>query len=51
LEGDGIMATSFSILWKLGKNVFGRFGSGNGNLSVDRKVILREKLRTKKSRP
>jgi RHH-type transcriptional regulator, rel operon repressor / antitoxin RelB len=35
--------------WDLGKDVFGRFGSGKGNLSVDRKAILREKLNAKKN--
>ena len=36
--------------WELGKDIFGRYGSGKGNLSQDRKAILREKLREKKSR-
>ena len=36
--------------WELGKKVFGREGSGRGNLSVDRKTILKEKLRAKKNR-
>jgi RHH-type transcriptional regulator, rel operon repressor / antitoxin RelB len=35
--------------WELGKNMFGREGSGCGNLSVDRKKILKEKLRVKKN--
>jgi len=39
-----------STPWELGKNVFGRYGSGKGNLSSDRKLILMEKLRAKKSR-
>jgi hypothetical protein len=36
--------------WELGKHIFGRYGSGQGNISQDRKAILREKLREKKSR-
>jgi RHH-type transcriptional regulator, rel operon repressor / antitoxin RelB len=39
-----------STPWELGKKVFGRYGSGKGNLSQDRKAILKEKLRAKKSR-
>jgi RHH-type rel operon transcriptional repressor/antitoxin RelB len=35
--------------WELGKNSFGRFGSGKGNLSRNRKSILKERLRAKKS--
>jgi RHH-type transcriptional regulator, rel operon repressor / antitoxin RelB len=36
--------------WELGKEVFGREGSGCGNLSLDRKSILKEKLHAKKNR-
>ena len=36
--------------WELGKEMFGREGSGCGNLSIDRKSILKEKLRAKKNR-
>jgi len=39
-----------STPWELGKNVFGREGSGCGNISVDRKSILKEKLNAKKNR-
>ncbi|OGL46743.1 MAG: hypothetical protein A2161_18330 [Candidatus Schekmanbacteria bacterium RBG_13_48_7] len=35
--------------WELGKDFFGREGSGKSNLSVDRKTILKEKLDAKKS--
>jgi RHH-type rel operon transcriptional repressor/antitoxin RelB len=35
--------------WELGKDLFGLYGSGKGNLSVDRKKILKEKLHAKKS--
>jgi RHH-type transcriptional regulator, rel operon repressor / antitoxin RelB len=35
--------------WELGKEMFGREGSGCGNLSIDRKSILKEKLRAKKN--
>jgi predicted DNA-binding protein len=33
--------------WELGKDYFGRYSSGQNNLSVDRKKILKEKLRAK----
>ncbi len=36
--------------WELGQKVFGREGSGCGNLSVDRKSILKDKLNAAKSR-
>jgi RHH-type transcriptional regulator, rel operon repressor / antitoxin RelB len=36
--------------WETGKDVFGRYGSGAGMLSVNRKAILKEKLHAKKSR-
>jgi len=36
--------------WELGKEVFGREGSGRGNLAQDRKAILKEKLHAKKNR-
>ena len=35
--------------WELGKELFGREGSGLENLSKDRKRILKEKLRVSKS--
>jgi RHH-type transcriptional regulator, rel operon repressor / antitoxin RelB len=35
--------------WELGEKVFGREGSGLGNLSIDRKAILKEKLHAKKN--
>jgi len=35
--------------WEIGKDLFGREGSGMGNLSRDRKRILKEKMRAKKS--
>jgi RHH-type transcriptional regulator, rel operon repressor / antitoxin RelB len=31
--------------WELGKDFFGRYSSGLKNLSVDRKTILKEKIR------
>ena len=34
--------------WELGKNFFGRYSSGQKNLSVDRKTILKEKIRAKR---
>lgn len=36
--------------WEIGKDVFGRHGSGKGNLSFNRKSILKEKLHAKKNR-
>jgi RHH-type rel operon transcriptional repressor/antitoxin RelB len=35
--------------WNSGKELFGRYSSGQTNLSSDRKVILKEKLRAKKN--
>ena len=35
--------------WELGKDFFGRYSSGLGNLSVDRKTILKEKIRAKRT--
>ncbi len=34
--------------WELGKDCFGRYSSGLKNLSVDRKAILKEKIRAKR---
>jgi len=33
--------------YQLGKDLFGKYGSGKGNLSQDYKKILKEKLREK----
>jgi RHH-type rel operon transcriptional repressor/antitoxin RelB len=33
--------------WELGKNYFGKYSSGKGNLSKDRKELLKLKLRDK----
>ncbi len=33
--------------WELGKDLFGKYGSGKGNLSSDRKELIREKIRKK----
>lgn len=35
--------------YDLGKNLFGKYGSGNKNLSKDRKKLLKEMLREKRS--
>ncbi|MBM9537086.1 ribbon-helix-helix protein, CopG family [Desulfobulbus alkaliphilus] len=35
--------------WELGQDFFGRYSSGLGNLSVDRKRILKEKIRAKRT--
>ena len=34
--------------WELGKDYFGRFSSGNCNLSADRKVLIKERLRARR---
>ena len=34
--------------WELGYNMFGRYSSGKGNLSKDRKVLLKEKIKAKR---
>ena len=34
--------------WEVGKDLFGRYSSGRTNLSVDRKAILKEKVRAKR---
>lgn len=33
--------------YELGKNLFGRYGSGRDDLSTNRKALLQEKLRAK----
>ncbi len=34
--------------WELGGDIFGRYASGQNNLSKDRKSILKEKIRAKR---
>lgn len=34
--------------WELGKNYFGKYSSGKGNLSEDRKELLKAKLRARR---
>jgi len=36
--------------WELGKHLFGRFGSGRGDLSVSKRAVLRAKVHAKKGR-
>jgi hypothetical protein len=36
--------------WELGKDLFGRFGSGRGDLSRGKRAVLREKIHAKKGR-
>jgi hypothetical protein len=43
-------AAGRSPAFELGKNVFGKHGSGRGNLSTNRKAILAEVLRAKHHR-
>lgn len=35
--------------WELGKDLFGKYSSGLGNLSSDRKKILKKKIRAKRN--
>lgn len=35
--------------WELGKNLFGKYGSGKKNLSTDRKKIVAQKIHAAKS--
>ena len=35
--------------WELGKQYFGKYSSGRGNLAQDRKKLLKEKLRAKRN--
>lgn len=34
--------------WAMGCDVFGRYASGVGNLSTDRKTLVKEKIRAKR---
>ena len=43
-SGDGRLA------WELGKDVFGKYGSGRGDLARNAKRIVREKIHAKKGR-
>jgi hypothetical protein len=36
--------------WELGKDLFGKFGSGRGDLSTNAEQILREKFHGKRNR-
>ncbi len=35
--------------WEAGQDLFGKYASGKGNLSSERKELLKEKLRSKRS--
>lgn len=35
--------------WELGKDIFGIYGSGEGDISTNRKNIIREKIHAKRS--
>jgi len=35
--------------WELGEDKFGRYASGKGNLSAGRKVLLKEKIKSKRA--
>jgi RHH-type rel operon transcriptional repressor/antitoxin RelB len=34
--------------WELGKNYFGKYSSGQGNLAANRKQLLKSKMRAKR---
>ncbi len=34
--------------WELGNDIFGKYASGQDNLSKDRKALLKEKIRAKR---
>ncbi|MCF6235068.1 MAG: ribbon-helix-helix domain-containing protein [Gammaproteobacteria bacterium] len=34
--------------WELGRELFGKYASGQDNLSQDRKVLIKNKIRSKK---
>jgi len=34
--------------WEIGEDLFGRYSSGRGNLSSDRKNLLKDKIRAKR---
>ena len=34
--------------WELGNNIFGKYASGKDNLSTDRKMIVKEKIKAKR---
>ncbi len=34
--------------WELGNDLFGKYASGQDNLSSDRKVLIKEKIRAKR---
>ena len=34
--------------WELGKNYFGKYSSGRGNLAADRKQLLKSKIKAKR---
>ena len=36
--------------WELGKDLFGKFGSGRGDLSKSKRTVLRAKIHAKKGR-
>lgn len=36
--------------WDLGTELFGKYASGDGNLSSNRKAIMKEKIRAKQNR-
>ncbi len=35
--------------WEIGENLFGKYSSGLGNLSADRKELIKSKIRAKRT--
>ena len=46
-EAELLKTEPENIAWELGKNLFNKHSSGQGNLSKDRKKIIRDKLHAK----
>jgi|LGVF01.1.fsa_nt_gb predicted DNA-binding protein len=45
---DYLTKLSKSSPWELGENYFGKYSSGQDNLSTDRKLLLKTKIRAKR---
>ena len=45
---DYITKSQHSNAWEVGKDLFGKHSSNQGNLSVDRKELLKSKIKSKR---
>ena len=45
---DYLTKLSKSSPWELGENYFGKYSSGQDNLSTDRKLLLKTKIRARR---